>query len=193
VIFTMAVFALFANAAVSTIHVSSPFFAKDLGFGVTGFGWMTAAIGIGGFIGALLFSVITIANPRPVMTLYTCFLQGVFFLLVSFVDRFWLLILLFVLIGFQESAVNVIAPSVNHSMIPKKMLGRVISVMILVMTGSRPISQALAGWAMKWIGPQSIFLYAGLLEMIAAVIVFLFPFVRRFQVNKKESAETETV
>lgn len=46
---------------------------------------------------------------------------------------------------------------------------------------------------MKWIGPQSIFLYAGLLEMIAAVIVFLFPFVRRFQVNKKESAETETV
>lgn len=138
----MAVFALFANAAVSTIHVSSPFFAKDLGFGVTGFGWMTAAIGIG----ALLFSVITIANPRPVMTLYTCFLQGVFFLLVSFVDRFWLVILLFVLIGFQESAVNVIAPSVNHSMIPKKMLGRVISVMILVMTGSQPISQALALW-----------------------------------------------
>lgn len=182
----MAVFALFTNAAVSTIHVSSPYFAKDLGFGVTGFGWMTAAIGIG----ALLFSVITIANPRPVMTLYT---QGVFFLLVSFVDRFWLVILLFVLIGFQESAVNVIAPGVNHSMIPKKMLGRVISVMILVMTGSRPISQALAGWAMKWIGPQSIFLYAGLLEMIAAVIVFLFPFVRRFQVNKKESAETETV
>ncbi|MBA4543065.1 MFS transporter [Thermoactinomyces daqus] len=193
IIFTMAVFALFANAAVSTINVSIPFLAKNLGFGVLGFGWMTTAIGIGGFIGALLFSVIMITNPRPVMTLYTCFFQGVILLLVSFVDHFWLVIFLFMLIGFQETAVNVIAPSVNHSIIPRKMFGRVLSVMILVMTGSQPISQALAGWAMKWTGPQSIFLYAGLLEMISAVIVFLFPFVRRFQVNKKESTEMETV
>ena len=96
--------------------------------------------------------------------------------MVSIADHFWLVIFLFVLIGFQETAVNVIAPSVNHSIIPRKMFRRVLSVMILVMTDSQPISQALAGWAMKWTGP--IFLYAGLLEMISAVIVFLFPFVR---------------
>jgi hypothetical protein len=75
----MAVFALFANAAVSTIHVSIPFLAKNLGFGVLEFGWMTAAIGIGGFIGALLFSVIMISNPQPVMTLYTCFFKESFY------------------------------------------------------------------------------------------------------------------
>ncbi|WP_309274229.1 hypothetical protein [Paenibacillus sp.] len=83
--------------------------------------------------------------------------------------------------------VNIIAPSVNQTIIPPKIFGRVISILILVMSGSIPISQAIAGYLMKWIEPNTIFIYAGVLEISAAVIVFLLPFVRNYNVNQKNT------
>lgn len=180
IILTMAVFAFFANAAVGSALLSIPFLSNEHGFGVEGFGLMNTGIGIGSAIGAILFSIFTIRNPKPYMTLLTCFLQGVFIVLVGFTNQLWLLIVLFGLLGLHETAVNVIAPSVNHTIIPKKIFGRVISVMILVMSGSVPISQAIAGWMMEWVKPDTVFIFGGLLEMAAAVIVFALPFVRHY-------------
>ncbi|MBM7660311.1 MFS family permease [Bacillus mesophilus] len=180
IIFTMAVFAFFANAAVGATIVSIPFLATDKGFGVEGFGLMNTGIGVGSAIGALLFSLWIIRNPKPYMTLLTCFLQGIVIVCIGFTDHILFLLLLFALLGLHETAVNVIAPSVNHTIIPRKLFGRVISVMILVMSGSVPISQAIAGWSMEWVKPEVVFIYAGLLEVIAAIIVFCLPFVRHY-------------
>lgn len=187
IILTMAIFAFFANAAVGASLISIPFLATEKGLGVEGFGLMNTGIGVGSAIGAFLFSLWTIRNPKPYMTLLTCFLQGIVILAIGFTNQFWLIIILFALLGLHETAVNVIAPSVNHTIIPPKLFGRVISVMILVMSGSVPISQALAGWAMEWIEPEKIFIYGGLLEMTAAVLVFSFPFVRKY--GKKQLME----
>nr|WP_159451457.1 MFS transporter [Bacillus thuringiensis] len=121
------------------------------------------------------------------MTIITCFFQGIILFLVGHVNHIWLIVSLFALIGLLETAVNVIAPSVNHTIIPPKIFGRVISILILVMSGSIPISQAIAGYLMKWIEPNTIFIYAGVLEISAAVMVFSLPFVRNYNVNQKNT------
>ncbi|MGF2614836.1 MFS transporter [Rossellomorea aquimaris] len=180
VILTMAVFAFFANAAVGATFVSIPFLADELNFGVEGFGLMNTAIGVGSVAGAVLFSIFSIKNPKPYMTLLTCFLQGIFIMLVGFTGNLWLILILIGLMGLQETAVNVIAPSVNHTIIPPRIFGRVISVMILVMSGSVPIAQAAAGWVMEWTTPQNVFIYGGILEMAAALLTFSLPFIRNY-------------
>jgi MFS family permease len=184
IILTMATFAFFANAAVGAALLSIPFLAKEMGFGVEGFGLMNTAIGTGSVIGAFVFSIWSIKHPKPYMTLLTCFLQGIVILMIGFTHNLWLCIILFALLGMHEMAVNVIAPSVNHSIIPRKLFGRVISVMILVMSGSIPISQAIAGWAMEWTSPGAIFVGGGLLEMVAAAAVFCLPFVRKYEMKQ---------
>lgn len=180
IIATMAVFAFFANAAVGATFVSIPFLADELNFGVEGFGLMNTAIGIGSVTGAIVFSVFTLKNPKPYMTLLTCFLQGIVIMLIGFTGNLWVILALIALMGMHETAVNVIAPSVNHSIIPPRIFGRVISVMILVMSGSVPIAQAIAGWVMEWTTPQNVFIYGGALEMAAALLTFALPFVRNY-------------
>ncbi len=184
IILVMAVFAFFANAAVGATLISIPFLAKDLGFGVEGFGLMNTSIAIGSVLGGIVLSMISIKNPKPYMTLFTCFLQGLCIVCIGITGNLWLLLFLIASMGFFEAAVNVIAPSVNHMIIPKKLFGRVISVMILVMSGSVPLSQAASGWIMESTGPSEIFIYGGSIEILAAVITFSFPFVRRFGERK---------
>jgi predicted MFS family arabinose efflux permease len=190
IIMTMAVFAFFANAAVGATLISIPFLAEELNLGVEGFGLMNTAIGVGSVAGAVVFSVISIRNPKPYMTLLTCFLQGMIIMLIGFTVNIWMIITLIALMGLHETAVNVIAPSVNHTIIPARIFGRVISVMILVMSGSVPIAQAAAGWLMEWTSPQNIFIYGGVLEMGAALLTFSLPFVRDYGRDPTVSAET---
>jgi MFS family permease len=184
IILTMAVFAFFANSAVGAALISIPFLANERGFGVEGFGLMNTGIGVGSAIGAILFSLWTIRNPKPYMTLMVCLFQGIVIILIGFTHQLWLFIVLFALLGMHETAVNVIAPSVNHTIIPRKLFGRVISVMILVMSGSVPISQAVAGWMMESASTARVFIGGGLIEILAAVIVLFFPFVRNFENSK---------
>lgn len=178
IILAMATFALFANAAVGTTSIVIPFLAKELELGVQGFGLMNTGMGIGSAAGAVIFSIFVIKNPKPYMTLLTCFLQGLMIFLVSLTHDLWVIVGLFALIGAHETAVNVIAPSVNHTIIPPKMFGRVISILILVMGGSVPFSQAITGVLLTDFSAQTIFAGAGLIEMLAAVITFALPVVR---------------
>lgn len=187
IILTMAIFAFFTNAAIGVMQVSVPFLVKDYGYGIETFGLLNTAIAVGSVIGGIIFSLLVISNARPTMTIITCFFQGIILLLVGHVNHIWLMVSLFALIGLLETAVNVIAPSVNHTIIPPKIFGRVISILILVMSGSIPISQAIAGYLMKWIEPNTIFIYAGVLEISAAVMVFSLPFVRNYNVNQKNT------
>lgn len=178
ILLAMATFAFFSNAAVGTTEIAIPFLAKSLHSGVQGFGLMNTSIGIGSVAGAVLFSLFVIKHPRPYMTLLTCFLQGIMLLLIGFTHNLWILIALFILVGGHEAAVNIIAPSVNHTLIPPQLFGRVISIMIIVMSGSIPVSQAITGWLMTRFEPQRIFTFAGLLEMAAALVTFSLPVVR---------------
>ncbi|KZE69425.1 hypothetical protein AWM68_03935 [Fictibacillus phosphorivorans] len=127
VLAAMAVFAFFANAAVGAVMVSLPFLMKDLDFGIKGYGWAQTSLAVGSVFAAVVFSLFVIQKPKPYMTLLTCFLQGACIVSIGFFSReLAVLLLLLSFVGFFEAAVNVIAPSVNHALIPPKLFGRVI-------------------------------------------------------------------
>jgi MFS family permease len=173
ILISMAIFAFFANATVGATLITIPFFSRSLHLGVEGFGLMNTSIGIGSVVGAAGLILLVIKNPKPWMTLLVCFLQGVFILIAGFSHSLLIILVLFGMLGFFEAAVNIIAPSVNHTLIPKELFGRVISILILVMSASVPLSQALAGWLMEQLAPQTILIYAGLLEIVAALLTFV--------------------
>ncbi|MBY6036446.1 MFS transporter [Fictibacillus nanhaiensis] len=188
VLATMAAFAFFANAAVGAVMVSLPFLMKDLNYGIQGYGWAHTSLAIGSVVAAILFSLFVIHRPKPYMTLLTCFLQGASILLIGFFSEDLALLLFFLaLVGFLEAAVNVIAPSVNHALIPPKLFGRVIGIMVIIMGISEPIAAGTAGLLIEKIGADGIFVWGGSMEMLVAVIVFSFPFIRHFKSNEERS------
>ncbi|WP_171016723.1 MFS transporter [Pseudalkalibacillus caeni] len=181
VILAMATSAFFANAAVGITVLATPFLVKDLHLGVAGYGMLNTSIGIGGIVGAALFSLFVISRPTPGMALSTSICQGSFIVLVGITDQLWIIVFAFLLIGFNEAAVNVIAPSVNHTLIPQKIFGRVISVLILIMGASEPIFQAFGGWLMEAVTAQKMFMIGGFIEVSAAAIIFFMPAVRTYK------------
>lgn len=188
VLATMALFAFFANAAVGAVMVSLPFLMKDLDFGIKGYGWAHSSIAIGSVAAAIIFSLFVIHKPKPYMTLLTCFLQGVTIVLIGFFSKeLAVLLLLLSLVGFFEAAVNIIAPSVNHALIPPKLFGRVIGIMIIIMGISEPIAAGTAGILIERIGPRDVFVWGGTVEILVALIVFSLPFIRNFKPEQKRS------
>lgn len=169
IILIMAGMAFFANATFSGVMVSIPFLAIEYGMEVEGYGFIETALGIGTAVAAFIFTIIAIKEPTPQKSLVTCLIQGAIIFSIGITNDFYLALLLFVIVGFLESVVNIIAPSVNHKIIPKPLFGRVLSVMILVMSGSEPISQLISGVSVDAIDTRVIFIFGGILESIVAI------------------------
>lgn len=183
-ILTTALVAFLVNACSSVAPIAVPFLAASFGGGAQEFGWLNASIGIGGTIGAVLFAVILIKRPTPRMTLIACFAEGLLFLCLGLAGQLWLALLLIALIGITDAAINVIAPSVNQAVIPPELMGRVISVMILLMSGSVPIAQAAGGYLVQMIGVHGVFLLNGSLEMLIAAFAFFLPVIAHYKPEK---------
>lgn len=180
VILTTSLVAFVVNACLAAALISLPFLAQELQLGAGGFASMTTAIAVGGAVGAVLFSVVAIRNPTPSMTLLACLIEGVMFLLIALTGQLWLLMLLLIVVGVMETAVNTIAPSVNQAIIPKRLFGRVISVMILLMSSSDPAAKAAAGWLLDRTDAQTIFLGSGIIEILVCALAFSLPAIRHF-------------
>lgn len=191
IILTNIIVAMIVNAGVSVLTVALPFLAKELNVGVKGLSIMTSGMGIGGTVGAIVFSLWIIKYPTPRMNYMVCALEGLAVLLIFFTVTTWQVALLLAIVGFTTTAINVIAPSVNQSIIPKELFGRVVSVMMLAMTGTIPVSQALAGYLIDNIkSVHQVFIYGGLLEILAGVIALSIPAVRFYKVINESNNES---
>lgn len=180
VIFIMISTAFLANAGANGVGVGLPFLAQEFGNGVEGLSWMSAGFGVGGVVGAIIFSVLSIKNPTPRMTLTAFLSQGVAILLVSLTGELWQVIVLMVLMGITSTAIQVIAPSVNQLIIPPQLMGRVSSVMSIVAMGSTPFAQAGAGFIVDKVSPHAVFAIGGTLEILAAFVALCIPAIRMY-------------
>lgn len=172
--------AFLVNFCSSAALVGVLFLSTAFGQGAEGYGYLNMSIGIGGTLGAVLFSLVAIQRPTPRMTQVACLLEGLVFLAVAMSGQFWLTVCLIALIGITDAAVNVIAPSVNRTLIPQALFGRVISTTILLMSSSVPVAQAISGFAIERIGVHNVFALGGGLEVLIAAICFFLPAIRRY-------------
>lgn len=172
--------AFVVNACFQGSVIAIPFLAKSMHAGSTGFGWMNACIGVGGAIGAVIFSVIRISKPTPRMTLVACLVEGVMLLLLGITLPLWIVLAVMIVIGLMETAINAIAPSVNQSIIPRQLMGRVIGVLVVLMSGAEPFAKAVSGALVDSIGVEGVFLVCGGVQVVSMLTALSLPTVRLF-------------
>ncbi len=172
--------AFVVNACLAAVMVAIPLVAHELRMGSQGFGFMTAALGTGGALGAIAFSIIRIRRPTPRMTLISTGIEGLLFIMLGLVHHLTLLVVLLCLVGIVEVAVNTIAPSVNQRIIPPSMFGRVISLIIVLMSASEPVAKATSGWIMARVGVAHVLWWAGTLELLVSITTLFIPVVQSY-------------
>ena len=152
----------------SNFNVVLPLFATDvLHVGARGFGFLSAAIGVGALLSALWLAW---SNQQPTIrsvligTLVFGVLEAVFA-----VSRSYLLSLaLIASVGFTEEAFAMQAMTTLQTVALDHLRGRVMSVCVLFFDGSLPLGYLLMGWLSSLYGAPFAMLTGALLSLVVA-------------------------
>ena len=179
--------AFFVNAAFGAAMAGLPYLAVQRGLDEQQMGMLFSAMGAGGAAGAILFSLFVLRNPTPRMVQLSALFEGILFVLAGLCGNFWLMLLVLAGIGLMETAINIIAPSVNQAMIPRALFGRVI------MSGGTPLAEAASGWLIDQTSADTVFIGFGVLEMAVAAVALFVPAIRYYkQEARQPSASVES-
>jgi MFS family permease len=141
-----------------------PVYAReDLGLGPAGYGALFAVMGVGSLCGSL--SLAFAGGRRPVVALLigggTAFVA--FEVLLGLGTRAWLAFPMVLLVGFFSMiTVNTVNASIQHA-VSHEVRGRVMSLYVLVLSGSTPFGGIFAGSVAERWGAPSAFVLGGLL------------------------------
>jgi MFS family permease len=150
----------------SNFNVVLPLFATDiLHVGATGFGFLSAATGVGA-----LFSALWLAwrNQRPTIRriLIGSLVFGVLEAVFAVSRIFFLSVVLIASVGFMEITFAAHALTILQTVVPDHLRGRVMSVQVLFFDGSLPLGYLLIGWLSGLYGPSGALLIGALLSLI---------------------------
>jgi len=152
----------------SNFNVLLPLFSTNvLHMGATGFGFLSAATGVGALLSALWLAW---SNQRPTIrgvligTLVFAGLEAIFA-----VSRIYLLSLVLIAsVGFTEEAFAMLALTTLQTVTPDYLSGRVMSVQVLFFDGSLPLGYLLMGWLAGLFGAPSAMLIGALFSLLVA-------------------------
>jgi MFS family permease len=135
------------------IFVGLPVWAKARFFeGAYVYGLVTASFCLGAFIGAVGSGFL--AGPKDENLVPTMFKLYVFsgstLALIIFYDPYWWAMLLFFITGVFEAFLYVHFTTWLQRITPEALLGRVMSILMLMSMGLLPIADAIMGFAIDW-------------------------------------------
>jgi MFS family permease len=152
----------------SNFNVVLPLFATDvLHVGATGFGFLSAATGVGALLSALWLAW---SNQQPTIrrVLIGMLLFGVLEAVFA-VSRLYLLSLVLIAsVGFAEEAFAMQAMTTLQTVAPDHLRGRIMSVQVLFFDGSLPLGYLLMGWLAVLCGAPIAMLIGALLCLLVA-------------------------
>jgi MFS family permease len=152
----------------SNFNVVLPLFATGvLHVGATGFGFLSAATGIGALASALWLAWSNSAPTIRSVLIGTLIFSG---LEAAFaVSRIYFLsIVLIASVGFMETAFAAQALMALQTTTPNSLSGRVMSVQVLFFDGSLPLGYLLMGWLSGLYGAPIALLIGALLSLLVA-------------------------
>jgi MFS family permease len=124
-----------------------------LGRGAAGLGFLTAAVGLGALISALLLA------SRKTATKYTLFAGGAAFSVllgaVAVSQWYFVTLLFLLLLGMANTAFAATANTSLQLATPDHLRGRVMALYMLLFAGSTPIGGYLTGWMADRVGVQA--------------------------------------
>jgi MFS family permease len=142
-------------------HVLVPLLAADtLHVGPEGFGFLSAAFGIGALAGALVVATFHHASWRLFSIGTAAF--GVFALLLAPVQNPYLAGALLVGVGVSFTLFTANANALVQLAAPDHLRGRLISVYLFAFVGTAPLGGLFAGWLAQVGGTRLAFLVAGI-------------------------------
>jgi MFS family permease len=135
-------------------QVSLPVMAsKGLHVGATGFGFMTAAMGIGAVLGGLLLAARGRTGLRPLIAASAAF--GVAMVLATLAPNLGLALVALGLAGASSITFMATGNSTLQLTADPSMRGRVMSLWFVAFQGSTPIGGPLVGWVMAVLGARA--------------------------------------
>ncbi|MDQ6662301.1 MAG: MFS transporter [Chloroflexota bacterium] len=152
----------------SNFNVVLPLFATDvLHVGATGFGFLSAATGVGALLSALWLAW---SNQQPTIRrlLIGILVFGVLEVIFAVSHIYLLSLVLIASVGFTEEAFAMQAMTVLQTVAPDHLSGRVMSVEVLFFDGSLPLGYLLMGWLSGLIGAPMAMLIGALLSLMVA-------------------------
>ncbi len=159
---------------IGPIEVLMPFVVRDqLGGDSRMFGFLLAVMGVGGAIGSLVTASLKL--PRRYLTvMMVCWGAGSLPLAaVGILDSFWTIAAAMFIFGATGSVGMVIWGTLLQRRVPGHLLGRVSSLDFFVSLALMPVSMALAGPAAEVFPIWAIFLFAGGVCPVLAVIAMI--------------------
>jgi MFS family permease len=183
---TLAILLGVANLAQNLWFATFVLFAQDeLGLGDRGYGFLLAAMALGGVVGGVLSGRIT-DRLGPAPALVACLVvDGVVTIAIGFCSSAWLVAALSVLSGVFIVTWNVITVSLRQRIIPDHLFGRVNSVYRFIGWGSIPIGAILGGILADAFGLRAPFFVAGAVILLSLVLA-------RARITPAEIAAAET-
>ena len=149
------------------------------------FGALSAAAGVGAFLGA-----ITMANrgPRPGMRLLALCAGGVGLAMIvtAFSPSLWVAALLMVPTGLGAMVFMIVGNTKLQVTSVPEARGRVMSLYGVIFLGSTPIGSPIVGWIGQHLGPRAGFIISGSIAVAAAAVVLS---IARRRVRTPESAD----
>lgn len=153
------------------IEVLLPFVSRDRFENAEAtFGILLAAFGIGGAVGSLVVSSLRL--PRRYLTLMIAFWGGgtLPLVLIGFADALWLMLVALFVVGAATGAGVVIWGTLLQRLVPPEMIGRVASLDFFVSIAFMPVSIAIAGPLSLIVPIPIIFIVAGLIPPLLAMV-----------------------
>lgn len=156
------------------IEVLLPFITNDrFEHGERIFGFVLAAFGLGGAVGALAVSSRRLPK-RYLTVMMACWAVGNLpIIAIGYTSSFLLMSLASFAIGATSGAAMVIWGTLLQRRVPPEMLGRVSSLDFFVSLVFMPVSMALAGPLSKVFSMETIFLIAGVGPLVLGMAAYL--------------------
>lgn len=169
----VAVVALFGQ----NFRVVLPLLARDtFDGGATTYGWLTSALGCGAVLGALVTAARERVSTWALLTTTVAF--GAVNLVVAASPVLWMALASMVAVGFANITFNTIARTLMQVHTDPAMHGRVMSVHIVIFSGSTPVGAPLLGWVCEQWGPRAGLVVGGTTALAAGLL--LMPRLRRW-------------
>jgi DHA3 family tetracycline resistance protein-like MFS transporter len=173
-LWTLLFASIYVLVVVGPIEVLLPFIAKDrFADGARMYGFILAFFGFGSALGALTVS----SRRMPRRYLTTMMLMwgagSIPLVIVGMTSSFPLMALATFVIGVTDGAGMVIWGTLLQRRVPTEMLGRVSSLDFFVSLAFMPLSFAIVGPLSKVVPMQTIFLVAGLVPVLVAVVALV--------------------
>ena len=168
IIVTVGVISLF----VLNFNVLVPAFARDvLHQEASGYGFLTSAMGLGAFVGALTLATFASRERGVTRFLAGAILLPLFTIVLGLTRQYMSSVATIAFLGFSMILFTTTANATTQLTAPDELRGRVVSVYMLIYIGVTPAGAFLAGWLASRLGPGTALVILGSVGLGFAIYV----------------------